>query len=78
VHDEAQRHDTHHALRSEYHREDNLNLFEELVGGICISVGQGRVDGQRDARPQDGEQDKDLEPFCFGYLNEKLSYRIFQ
>ena len=49
-----------------------LNLFEELVGGVCISVGQGRVDGQRDARPQDGQQDEDLEPFCFGYLQEMM------
>ena len=45
-------------LHCEDHHEDDLDLLQQFIGVVTVIVGVGSVEGQGDARGQDGDQDE--------------------
>lgn len=43
--DEAKSNDPHAALGGEDDSEDDLNLLEEVIGGIAVAIGEGSEHG---------------------------------
>ena len=51
--DEAKGDDPHAALRGEDDGKNDLNLFQKVVGGIAVPIGEGGEDSERYAGTQD-------------------------
>ena len=49
---EAESNDPHDTLGSEDDREDDLNLLQEVVGGVAVAIGERGEDGKWDAGTQ--------------------------
>ena len=67
---EAQGNDSHDALSSEDDGEDDLDLLQEVIGCIAISIGEGGEYSQGDTGTKNCQQNQNLKPFCFSYLEK--------